>query len=129
MDQIFKGTDFIVLFLAIPLLVIALIMDIKNNTLRTKLFLMGIIVFFLYCSLSYSIGAKYNVLHLVYTILFSCSLFASIIGYGLLKNYSIKVSAKINTTGLKNILGILWIISVCGMVARYNCVTNKPKIT
>jgi hypothetical protein len=37
----------------------------------------------------------------VYTILFSCSLFASIIGYGLLKNYSIKISEKINTTGLK----------------------------
>jgi hypothetical protein len=101
MAQIFKGTDCMSLFLAIPLLVIALITDIKNNTLKTKLFLTGIIVFFLYYSVSYSIGAIYNVLHLLYIALFSCSLFASIIGYGLLKNYSIKISGKINTNGLK----------------------------
>jgi hypothetical protein len=101
MAQIFKGTDCMVLFLAIPLLVIALIMDIKNNTVRTKLFLTGIIIFFLYYSVSYSIGAIYNVLHLLYIALFSCSLFASVIGYGLLKNYSIKTSGKINTKGLK----------------------------
>jgi hypothetical protein len=101
MAQIFKGTDCMVLFLAIPLLVIALIMDIKNNTLKTKLFLTGIIVFFLYCSISYSIGVIYNVLHLFYIALFSCSLFATVIGYGLLKNYSIKVSGKISTNGLK----------------------------
>jgi hypothetical protein len=101
MAQIFKGTDCMVLFLAIPLLVIALIMDIKDNILKTKLFLTGIIVFFLYYSVSYSIGAIYNVLHLLYIVLFSCSLFALIIGYGLLKNYSIKISGKIYTNGLK----------------------------
>jgi len=101
MAQIFKGTDCMVLFLAIPLLVIALIMDIKNNTLKTKLFLTANIVFFLYYSLSCSIGIKYNVLHLIYTAFFSCSLFASVIGYGLLKNYSIKPSVKMNTIGLK----------------------------
>jgi hypothetical protein len=101
MAQIFKGTDCMVLFLAIPLLVIALIMDIKVNTLKTKLFLTGIIVFFLYYSVSYSIGVIYNVLHLLYIASFSCSLFASVIGYGILKNYYIKTSGKINTNGLK----------------------------
>lgn len=101
MAHIFKGTDFTVLFLAIPLMIIALIIDIKHNSLKTKLFLTGITVFFLYYSISYSIGAKYNVLHLIYTVLFSCTLFSSIIGYGLLKTYDIKTSAKIYTTGLK----------------------------
>jgi len=101
MAYIFKGTDFTVLFLAIPLLIVSLIMDLKKNTLKTKLFLMGIIVFFLYYSVSYSIGVKYNVLHLIYTALFSCTLFASIIGYGLLKTYDIKMSAKISSIGLK----------------------------
>ena len=101
MAQIFKGTDCMVLFLAIPLLLIALIMDIKNNTLKTKLFLTGIILFFLYYSVSYSIGVIYNVLHLLYIALFSCSLFALVIGYGILKNYSIETSGKINTNGLK----------------------------
>jgi hypothetical protein len=101
MAHIFKGTDFTVLFLAIPLMIITLIIDIKHNTLKTKLFLTGITVFFLYYSISYSIGAKYNVLHLIYTVLFSCILFSSIIGYGLLKTYDVKTSAKIYTTGLK----------------------------
>jgi hypothetical protein len=101
MAHIFKGTDFTVLFLAIPIMIIALIIDIKNKTLRTKLFLTGIIVFFLYYSVSYSIGTKYNVLHLIYTALFSCTLFASIIGYGLLKTYDIKTSKKICGIGLK----------------------------
>jgi hypothetical protein len=85
MTHIFKGTDFTVLFFAIPLMIIALIIDIKYNPLKTKLFLTGITMFFLYYSTSYSIGVKYNVLHLVYT-----TLFASIIGYGLLKIYDIK---------------------------------------
>jgi hypothetical protein len=99
--QIFKGTDCTVLFLAIPLLLIALIMDIKNNTLKTKLFLTAIIAFFLYYSVSYAIGVIYNVLHLLYTALFSCSLFAVVIGYGLLKTSEIKNSSKICTNGLK----------------------------
>jgi hypothetical protein len=101
MAQIFKGTDCLVLFLAIPILIIALIIDIKNNSVKTKLFLTAMTVFFLYYSLSCAIGIKYNVLHLVYTALFSCSLFASVIGYGLLKTYSIKLSAKMNIRGLK----------------------------
>lgn len=101
MAQIFNGTDFMLLFLAIPLLVIVLIRDIKKNTLKTKLLLTATIVFFLYYSLSCAIGIKYNALHLVYTALFSCSLFASVVGYGLLKNYSIQPAVKLNTIGLK----------------------------
>jgi hypothetical protein len=101
MAHIFKGTDFMALFLALPLMIFALIMDIKNNTIRTKLFLTAIIVYFLYYSVSYSMGVIYNVLHLVYLALFSCTLYASILGYGFLKTYSIKISAKIYTNGLK----------------------------
>jgi hypothetical protein len=37
MAPIFRGTDFTILFLAIPLLIIALIMDIKKSTIKTKL--------------------------------------------------------------------------------------------
>jgi hypothetical protein len=39
MAPIHKGTDFTVLFIAIPLLIFALLIDRKNNSLRTKLFL------------------------------------------------------------------------------------------
>jgi len=101
MANIFKGTDFVALFLALPLLIIALIMDVKNDTIKSKLFLTAMIAYFLYYSVSYSMGVIYNILHLVYLVLVSCSLYASIIGYGFLKTYSIKMSAKIFTNGLK----------------------------
>jgi hypothetical protein len=101
MVHIFKGTDFMALFIALPLMIFALIMDIKKGTIKSKLFLTSIIVYFLYYSASYSIGVIYNVLHLVYVALFSCALYASIFGYGFLKTYSIKMPTKINTNGLR----------------------------
>ena len=101
MAPIFRGTDFTILIFAVPLLIISLIMDVKYNTLRTKLFIVAIIALFLYYSTSISIGVVYNVLHLVYIALFSCSLFAFITGFSLLRKYSIKSSVKIYTNWLK----------------------------
>ena len=101
MAHIFKGTDFMALFVALPLMIFALIMDIKNNTIKSKLFLTAIIAYFLYYSVSYAMGVTYNVLHLVYLTLFSCTLYATILGFGFLKTYSIKISTKIYTKGLK----------------------------
>jgi len=101
MAPIFRGTDFTALFAALPLMIFALIMDIKNNTIKSKLFLTAMIVYFLYYSVSYSMGVIYNVLHLVYLALFSCTFYASILGFGFLKTYTIKVSAKMYTNGLK----------------------------
>ena len=101
MAPIFKGTDFTVLFLAIPLLIVALIMDIKKSTVKTKLLLTSVVALFAYYSTSISFGVVYNVLHLIYTALFSCSIYALIIGFILLRNYTIKISAKMYTNGLK----------------------------
>ena len=101
MAPIFKGTDCTILFLAIPLLIIALIMNIKKGSIKTVLFLTSVIALFTYYSTSISFGVIYNVLHLVYIALFSCSLFALIIGFILLKNYTIKVSVKMYTNGIK----------------------------
>jgi hypothetical protein len=101
MAPIFKGTDFTILFLAIPLLIISLILDVKYNTLRTRLFIVAVVALFLYYSTSISTGVVYNVLHLVYIALFSCSLFAFITGFSLLGKYSIKPTVKIDTIWLK----------------------------
>jgi hypothetical protein len=101
MAPIFKGTDFTILFLAIPLLIIALIMDIKNSTIKTRLLLTSVVAFFTYYSTSISFGVVYNVLHLIYMSLFSCSIYALIIGFISLRNYTIKISAKMYTNGLK----------------------------
>jgi len=101
MAPIHRGTDFTILVLAIPLLMFALITDWKNNTVKTKLFLTSLVSFFLYYSTSISFGVKYNVLHLVYSALFSCCFFAFIMGFSLLNNYDIKTSVKICTKGLQ----------------------------
>ena len=101
MAPIHRGTDFTILFLATPLLIFALIKDKYKNTLKTKLFLTSIISFFLYYAISISIGVKYNVLHLVYMSLFSCTFFAFLMGFSLINKYEINTSKKICTNGLK----------------------------
>jgi len=106
---VFKGTDFTILFFVMPLLIFALFFDKKNNTLKTKLFLTSIVSFVLYYSISISFGVKYNVLHLVYIALFSCSLFTFIIGFSLVNKYNITSSIKICTNGLKILL------IICGL--------------
>ena len=61
MAPIFKGTDCTILFLAVPLMIIVLILDIKNNTLKTKLFLTAFPALFVYYSASISFGIVYNI--------------------------------------------------------------------
>jgi hypothetical protein len=104
MAPIFKGTDCTMLFLVIPLLIIVLILDIKNNSIKTKLFLTALIAMFVYYSASISFGVIYNVLHLFYIALFSCSLYGLIIGFSLLKNYNINIPVKTFAKGLKILL-------------------------
>jgi hypothetical protein len=101
MAPIFRGTDFTILFIVIPLLIIAVIIDIKKNTVKTKLFLASIVSFLLYYSTSISFGVKYNVLHLVYIALFSCSFFAFLTGFSLLKKNNITSTVKMCTIGIK----------------------------
>jgi hypothetical protein len=101
MAPIFKGTDCTILFLAVPLMIIVLILDLKKNTSKTKLFLTALTALFAYYSASISFGVVYNVLHLVYMALFGCSFYSLIMGFILLKDYSINKSSKILTKGLK----------------------------
>jgi len=100
MALIFRGTDCAILFLIIPIAIVSLLIDIKNNSKRTKLFLTSIIVSFLYYSASLSFGVVYNILHLVYMAFFGVSFFTLIIGFNLLKNYTINKTSKTLTVGL-----------------------------
>ena len=79
MAPIFRGTDFTILCIAIPILIVALVLDVKRKKLKNRLFLMSVIALFTYYSASISLGVTYNVLHLVYIALFSASLFGLII--------------------------------------------------
>lgn len=79
MAPIFRGTDFTILFFAIPTLIIALVRDVQKNKLKNRLFLTSVLSIFTYYSASIAFGVTYNVLHLIYIALFSTSLFGLII--------------------------------------------------
>jgi hypothetical protein len=79
MAPIFRGADFTIICFAIPILIVALILDVKHRKLKNRLFLMSVISLFTYYSASIAFGVTYNVLHLVYIALFSASFFGLII--------------------------------------------------
>jgi len=92
MAPISRGTDFTIICFAIPMLIVALILDAKKKTLKSRLFLMSVISVFTYYSASIAFGVTYNMLHLVYISLFSASLFGLIIATGSLDKKQVKES-------------------------------------
>jgi hypothetical protein len=79
---VFRGTDFTILCIAVPMLIAALIIDIRMKSLKSRLFLTSVISAFTYYSASIAFGVTYNVLHLLYIALFSSSFFALIMAIG-----------------------------------------------
>ncbi|MBW7885446.1 MAG: hypothetical protein H3C34_23015 [Caldilineaceae bacterium] len=73
-----KGVDAVILFLAIPLIVVT-ILFYRRGSLRAGLLLLGTLAYFLYVYASMALGAAYNNLFLVYVVLFSASLFAFVL--------------------------------------------------
>lgn len=71
---IFKGTDFTILILCIPLMFIAVLYDKKRRSRFSGMLLTAMLAFFLYYGASISFGNSYNALFLVYMALFSLSL-------------------------------------------------------
>lgn len=72
---IFRGTDAVTLFGAVPLLAAALFVY-RKGSLAGQVFLPGVLSYFLYNSASVALGVAYNNLFLVYIAYFSASLFA-----------------------------------------------------
>lgn len=75
---ILKGTDAVILFGGVPLLLIGYLFY-RRASLRGSIFLIGILLYFLYIGMTYTFSVIFNSLFLVYTALFSVSLFATII--------------------------------------------------
>lgn len=75
---LFKGTDAVTLFAGIPLLLTGYWLY-RRGSLRGGIFLIGILLYFLYLGVTYTFSAVFNSLFLVYTALFSASLFAVIL--------------------------------------------------
>lgn len=116
MAPIFRGTDFTVLFIAIPALIAALILDIKRKGLKSRIFLMSVISLFTYYSASIAFGVTYNILHLVYIALFSSSLFGLIIAIGSLDKKQIKNSMG-DKLPIKGIYVFLLLVGIALIVA------------
>lgn len=76
---IFIGTDCTMLFLVVPMMIAALIGEIKRRTIKSKLLVTTVTATVLYYSTSIAFGVTYNALHLAYIALFSSSFFALII--------------------------------------------------
>jgi hypothetical protein len=75
---LFRGTDAITLFVSIPLLLVGYLFY-RRGSLRGSIFLIGMLMYFLYIGVTYTFSVLFNSLFLVYTVLFSASLFATII--------------------------------------------------
>jgi hypothetical protein len=73
----YKGTDAVVLFLAVPVLVVLTLLY-RRGSLRFGLLLISMLSFFLYVYASMALGSAYNSLFLIYLVIFSLSLFALI---------------------------------------------------
>ncbi|GAA0126986.1 hypothetical protein UT300019_28900 [Clostridium sp. CTA-19] len=76
---IFIGSDCTMLFLVVPMIIVALICEIERRTIKSKLLLTTFIGTVVYYATSIVFGVTYNALHLSYIALFSSSFFAFII--------------------------------------------------
>ncbi|RPI26510.1 MAG: hypothetical protein EHM70_18955 [Chloroflexota bacterium] len=75
---IFLGTDAIMLFMGVPLLLLSIFLY-RGGSLRGGLLLVGLLTCFLYYSASMAFGAAYNRLFLLYVATFSASFFAFVL--------------------------------------------------
>ena len=77
---ILRGADAVTVFIAVPLLIAAIVLASKGR-LRGQLLLAGLLSYFLYNAISLALGAFFNELVLVYVVYFSASLFAFILAF------------------------------------------------
>lgn len=92
MAPIFRGTDCAMLILGIPLLVTALLWDIKAQMIRSRMALLSMLALFVYYSASLAFGVTYNQIFLLYLCLFSGSFFALIVAFSSLNMQSVAAS-------------------------------------
>lgn len=104
-----RGTDLVSLFVSLPLLAIGYWLY-RRNSLRGSIFLIGILLYFLYVGVTYTFSLIFNPLFLVYTALFSASLFATIIA---LSTFDVQELASSVTKGMPG-RGIAILMFVAG---------------
>jgi len=125
------GTDIVTLFIAVPILIIAIWLN-KKELLRYKLLLLGVLSYFLYSSASLAFGVAYNRLFLVYLLYFSAALFSFILGVTSINTKDIlnKVTEKMPRKAIANFMifagfsVFVWFIEI--LTALF---TGKPPVS
>ena len=124
---IFIGSDLTILILVVPLLIIALIREIKKRSTKTKLFLTAMLGVVLYYAASICFGVTYNSYLLIYIALFACSLFAFIISMKSIDADALRRSQNwlLPSTGISIFLvasgialGVAWLPDIIGALAN-----------
>jgi hypothetical protein len=132
-----RGTDVITLFLSLPLLLISYGFH-RRGSLRGSVFLIGMLMYFLYVGASYTFSVFFNSLFLVYTALFSASLFALIIALGTFDTQTLasKVTPNMPHRGIAIVLFVaglgtlfLWISELVGPLATGQAPANLGPYT
>jgi hypothetical protein len=91
-----KGTDVITLFVVVPLFLLSYLFY-RRGSLRGSLFMIGMLLYLLYVGVTYTFSLIFNSLFLVYTALFSGSLFAVIVA---LTTFDVQSLASKVTSGM-----------------------------
>lgn len=77
---LFRGTDATTLFISLPLLLVSY-WSYRRNSMRGHIFMIGMLLYFLYVGATYTFSVVFNSLFLIYVMLFSASLFATIFAF------------------------------------------------
>lgn len=124
---IFIGSDLTILILVVPLLIIALMKEIKNRSTKTKLFLTAMLGVVLYYAASICFGVTYNSYLLIYIALFAYSLFAFIISMKSIDADALRRSQNwlLPSTGISIFLvasgialGVAWLPDIIGALTN-----------
>jgi hypothetical protein len=75
-----RGTDTITLLVAVPLLLVSLFLY-RRGSMRGSIFMNAMLLYFLYIGVTYTFSVIFNSMFLFYVVLFSASLFATIVAF------------------------------------------------
>lgn len=116
-DSVFKsganrGGDVTTLFLATPVLLIALLYY-RRGSVRGAMVLLGALTHFLYVYASLALGAAYNTLFLIYVAIFGCSFYAWLLLLFALQPLTLRFAADLPY------LRIAAFLLVCGLLTNF----------